>query len=98
MVLPARPLVACRWREEHLARAAEDRAYALSRRESLATPTGFHRRVLHTANWTPLEPRLLENKLYARGVGPVLELDLSPTPSRTVLVRHVRGRAAVRPR
>ena len=86
VVLPARPRVACRWREEYLDGEAEDRAFVLSRRESLQTPTGFHRRVLHTANWTPLQPRLLENKLYARGVGPVLELDLSPQPSRAVLV------------
>ena len=41
---------------------------------------------MQTANTTPLEPRLLENKLYARGVGPVLELDLSPELGRAVLV------------
>ncbi len=46
----------------------------------------MHRRVVQTANTTPLEPQLLENKLYARGVGPVLEPDLSPALGRGVLV------------
>ena len=73
--------------QEYLAGEAEDRAFALSRRETIRTPTGRYRRVLHTANWTPLEPALLENKFYAWGVGPVLELDISPRPGRAVLRR-----------
>ncbi|CUR55008.1 exported hypothetical protein [metagenome] len=87
VILPARPRAGCSYREEHLEGEAEDRALVLSRRESVATPTGFHRRVLHTANSTPLEPRVLENKLYARGIGPIVEIDLSPTWSRAVLKR-----------
>ena len=90
MILPARLPVACRWREEFLAGEAEDRAFVLSTRESVRSGVGFHRGVLHTANWTPLEPRLLENKFYGRGVGPVLELDISPSPSRAVLVSMTR--------
>jgi hypothetical protein len=87
VILPARPRAGCRYREEFLAGEAEDRAEVLSTRESLRTPTGFHEHVVHTANTTPLEPAILENKFYARGVGPVLELDLSPEFGRAVLVR-----------
>ncbi len=70
--------------------AAEDRALILSRREAIKTPTGFHRHMLHTSNSTPLERSVLENKFYARGIGPVLEIDLSPSFSRAVLVRDDR--------
>jgi hypothetical protein len=70
---------------------AEDRAEVLSTRESLHTQMGLHRRVLHTANTTPVEPDVLENKFYALGVGPVLELDLSPRFGRSVLVAVTHG-------
>ena len=43
-------------------------------------------------NTTPLEPDVLENKFYARGIGPVLELDLSPERG-TALLNRVTHRA-----
>jgi len=86
ILLPAKPHAGCAYREEFLAGQAEDRALILSRREAIKVPTGFHRHVLHTANTTPLTPGLLENKFYARGIGPVLEIDVSPTWSRAVLL------------
>lgn len=90
VILPARPRSGCAYREEFKAGEAEDGARILSRSESMDTPTGLHRHVLHTANTNPLEPGRLENKFYARGVGPVLEVDLSPTWSRAELVRVTR--------
>jgi hypothetical protein len=41
--------------------------------ESVTVPAGSFDQVLVTEDWTPLEPKLLENKFYAPGVGPVLE-------------------------
>jgi hypothetical protein len=90
VILPARPRAGCAFREEFKAGEAVDRARILSRTESMDTPTGLHRHLLHTANLNPLEPGLLENKFYARGVGPVLEVDLSPGWSRGELVRVTR--------
>jgi len=90
LLLPAQPETGCAYREEHFAGEAEDRAVILARREHLKVPTGFYRRVLHTSNSTPLEPTALENKFYARGVGPVVELDISPQFSRAVLVSVTR--------
>jgi hypothetical protein len=87
VIVPATPQVGCGYREEFHAGDAEDQAAVLSTAEPLRTPTGFHRNVLHTANTTPLTPDALENKFYARGIGPVLELDLSPDLGRAVLVR-----------
>lgn len=85
VILPARPRAGCAYREEYLAGEAEDRARILSTRQTLRTPTGLHHGVVQTANTTPLEPDLLENKFYARGIGPVLELDLSPDLGTAVL-------------
>ncbi|MEO7350471.1 MAG: hypothetical protein ABIR34_07620 [Marmoricola sp.] len=90
IVVPARTHAGCSYREEYLKGEAQDRGLVLSRREAMKTPTGFHRHVLHTANSTPLEPAVLENKFYARGIGPVLEIDVSPTWSRAELVKVAR--------
>ncbi len=86
IAVPARPRATCHYREEYLAGEAEDQALVLSTKESMRTPTGFHRRVLHTANSTPLDRDILENKFYARGIGPVLEIDVSPDAARAELV------------
>jgi hypothetical protein len=90
LLLPARPKPGCAYREEYLAGEAEDRAVILAERETLKVPTGRYRRVLHTTNSTPLVPDILENKFYARGVGPVAEVDISPHFSRAVLLSVTR--------
>ena len=87
VIVPAAPGVGCVYREEYHAPDAKDRARVLSTSEGIKGPTGYYRRTLHTANTTPVQPRLLENKFYGRGVGPILELDLSPTLGSAVLVR-----------
>ncbi len=91
VLLSARPEPGCAYREEYRDGVAEDRAVVLARRERLTTRLGTYRRVLHTANHTPLEPEVLENKFYARGVGPVVEIDVSPAFSTAVLVRISRS-------
>jgi hypothetical protein len=40
----------------------------------------------------PLEPKVLEFKFYARGVGPVLAVTVSGGSDREALVRFRRGR------
>jgi hypothetical protein len=87
VVVPGRPRTGCAYREEFLAGEAEDRARILSTTERIQTRFGLRHRVLQTANTTPLEPDVLENKFYARGLGPVLELSVSPDLGSAVLVR-----------
>jgi hypothetical protein len=86
IVVPAEPSAGCSYREEYLAGEAEDQAKTLSTDESLRTRFGLRHHVLQTANTTPLEPDILENKFYVRGIGPVLELDVSPSLGTAVLV------------
>jgi hypothetical protein len=87
----AHPRVGRSYRQEHYPGHAEDGAKVLSRREQAEVPFGHFRRVLLTKDFNPLEPRMLEYKLYARGVGPVLEVAVSGGSDRAELLRHRRG-------
>src|SRR5215208_6144912 len=54
-------------------------------------PFGHFKRVLMTRNTNPLEPKSVEFKFYARGVGPVLAIGVSGGSDREDLVRFRRG-------
>ena len=43
---------------------------------SETVPAGSFSNLLVTRDYTPLEPDVDENKFYAPGIGPVLEIDL----------------------
>jgi hypothetical protein len=93
VIVPARPRVGMAYRQEFYAGHAEDRAAVLSLGEHVEVPYGFFRKgtVLMTREWNPLEPRVLEHKFYARGVGPVLALSVSGGSDREELVRYRPG-------
>jgi len=92
IVMLAHPRVGRRYREERYPGHAMDGAKVLSRREQAQVPFGHFRHVLLTKNFNPLEPRMLEYKLYARHVGPVLELTVSGGSDRAELLHYRRGR------
>ena len=73
---------------------AEDAREVVSLREQVEVPFGHFRRgtVLMTRELNPLEPKVLEYKFYARGVGPVLAIGVSGGADREELVRYVKGR------
>jgi hypothetical protein len=75
VIVPARPEVGMRYRQEYSAGEAEDRGEVLSLDERATVPFGSFEGLLQTKDTTPLEPDVLEHKFYARGVGPVLVLD-----------------------
>jgi hypothetical protein len=45
-----------------------------------------------TRDLNPLEPKTLEFKFYARGIGPVLAIGISGGADREELVRYTHGR------
>ena len=47
--------------------------------------------MLFTKNFNPLEPKALEYKFYARGIGPVLEVGVSGDNDRADLLRYRKG-------
>jgi hypothetical protein len=65
---------------------AEDRATVLSLGMRARVPYGFFDHLLTTKEWTPLEPRVLEHKFYAPGVGPVLAITVSGGSGREELL------------
>jgi hypothetical protein len=92
IAMPANPKPGMAYRQEHYEGEAEDRASVVSVSEQAEVPRGHYRRVLMTRDVNPLEPRVLEFKFYARGVGPVLAIGVSGGGGREELVSFRRGR------
>jgi len=65
---------------------AEDAGEILSLGEQAQVPFGHFKDVLLIKDLTPLHPRVLEYKLYAEGVGPVLVLGVSGGSDREELL------------
>jgi hypothetical protein len=83
VVMPGEPQVGQSYREELYAGEAEDQGEILSLAQQAQVPAGHFTDVLLTEESTPLHKRVLEYKLYAPGVGPVLVFGVSggSTPS-----------------
>jgi hypothetical protein len=91
IVVPAHPKAGLSYREEYYKGEAEDAAEALSLNARAKVPFGTFDHVLQTRNITPLDPDLVEEKFYARGVGMVLAITVSGGSDREVLVRYREG-------
>jgi len=88
IIIPAHPEPGMTFREEYYASHAEDGAEILSLTAYATVPYGSFDHVLQTRNFTPLEPDLVEEKFYASGVGPVLEITLTGGSDRTELLHY----------
>ena len=74
VIMPAQPRVGASYAQEHFEGHAEDHFKILSLHKSVTVPYGhFHRRAMLTREWTPLEPGVIDHKLYVRGIGQVEE-------------------------
>ena len=91
ILLPADPEVGMRYRQEHYAGEAEDRAEVLGLDEAGSVPWGDFSGALVTEDTTPLEPGLVERKYYVRDVGPVLALKVKGDTGREELVSFSHG-------
>jgi hypothetical protein len=80
IIMPAHPKVGRSYLQEYYKGHAEDHAQVL--RVSASE--------LLTKEWTPLEPDVLDHKLYKRGVGLVKEETIKGGQERWVLVRVLR--------
>jgi hypothetical protein len=86
IIMPSQPRAGDRYRQEFLKGDAEDIAEVIRLGDTASVPAGSYNGVLVTKETTPLEPALLENKFYARGVGPVLTVDIGGEGVRDELV------------
>jgi hypothetical protein len=76
VMMPGIALLGARHYQEVAPGVAMDRAEIVSDSESLATPAGKFSDCLKTQETTPLEPNTKEYKLYAPGVGQIMDADL----------------------
>ena len=71
-------------RQEYYKGHAEDHFRVVSLNSSILAP--HSQATLLTEEWTPLEPGTLDHKLYARGIGTVLELTVKGGDERWDLI------------
>jgi membrane-associated phospholipid phosphatase len=90
VVMPAEPEVGQAYRQEYYAGEAEDRGEILTVDDTAQVPFGSFDGVVKTKDTTPLEPKVLEHKYYAKGIGPVLAVSV-PGGSREELLRFEAG-------
>ena len=74
--MQAQPQLGRRFRQEWYRGHAEDVFKVIDRSAPVAVPYGSFRHALRTAEWTALEPDVLDNKYYVRGVGEVAEVSV----------------------
>ncbi len=86
VILPADPAVGMRYRQEYLAGEAEDNGQILGVDEQAEVPAGHFDDAILTKDTITIEPDVLEYKLYARDVGPVLVFGVSGGGGREELV------------
>jgi hypothetical protein len=91
IILPARPRPGTMYREEYYKGHAEDGAEVLSVTAKAKVPFGTFDNAFQTRNFSPLEPNLVEEKFYARGVGVVLEITVSGGSDRAELESYRPG-------
>jgi hypothetical protein len=92
ILLPAKPQVGQKYRQEYLKGEAEDNGEVLGLNQLVEVPTGRYSGALLTRDTSKLEPDVVEYKLYAPDIGPVLAVDISGGAAREALVKL--GRAA----
>lgn len=69
LMMPALPLLGARYYQEIAPGVALDRAEIITLDEVAVTPAGSFTSVLRTRETTPLEPGVVDDKLYAPGIG-----------------------------
>jgi hypothetical protein len=74
IIMEAVPTVPDGYRQEFYAGYAEDTAWVLSLGNAISVPYGHLHHVLLTMEWTRLEPDVVDQKYYARGIGLVAEV------------------------
>jgi hypothetical protein len=91
LFFPAHPAVGQSARQEFYEGKAEDHFKILDLNARTSVPLVTTRHALRTTEWTPLEPGVVDNKFYVRGVGTVDELAVKGGNDHVRLVSFTRG-------
>jgi hypothetical protein len=84
--MPAHPRVGQTGQQEYYKGHAEDRFKVLSRSARVRTPAASSSRALRIQETSPLEPGVVDEKIYLRGIGTATERALKGDDERLVLV------------
>jgi hypothetical protein len=90
IIMLAHPQVPDAYRQEYLKGSAEDTAWIVIRGGSVKTPMGTVRHTLTSLEFTRLEPGVIDQKIYAPGIGIVAEKAVRG-PLETARLVKVRG-------
>ena len=82
----AHPRVGQSAQQEFYKGQAEDHFQVLSLHASVKVPYTTSKAAILTKEWTPLEPGVVDHKLYVRGIGTVLEQTVKGGDERAELV------------
>jgi hypothetical protein len=82
----AHPTVGRAAQQEFFKGAAEDHFQVLSLHADVHVPYVSSTQAILTKEWTPLEPGVIDHKLYVRGIGTVLEQTVTGGNERNALV------------
>jgi hypothetical protein len=92
IIMQADPQVGDAYRQEFYRGEAEDMGKVVRLGASQTVPFRSFDGLLVTRDWTPLEPEVVEEKYYAKGVGLVLETTVEGGSDRNELVSYQSGR------
>jgi len=87
VLLPAKPQVGQKYRQEYKKGEAEDNGEVLATNNLVETTAGSYKKSLVTMDTSAVETTAVEYKFYAPGVGPLLALDTSGGAAREELVK-----------
>jgi len=88
IIMKANPAVGDTYRQEFYEGEAEDMAEVVRTGDAVEVSFGSYTDVLVIREWTPLEPGVAEEKFYARGIGPVLEVKVEGGEGRVELISY----------
>jgi hypothetical protein len=89
--MPANPQTGQSLQQEFYSGQAEDHFVVLHILGTAKVPYGSFKKMLVTAEWTPLEPDVLSEKFYVMGIGQVKEIDVAGGDEHTELVSFRKG-------
>jgi hypothetical protein len=91
IIMPASPQVGMTYHEEYYKGHAEDGASIISTDALAKVPYGRFDHGVQTRNFSGIEPDVIEEKIYAQGVGVVLEITVSGGSDRDELLSYHEG-------
>jgi hypothetical protein len=91
IVMPADPQPGDAYRQEFYEGEAEDLGEVLRVDGTASVAAGDYDHLVVTRDWNPLEPEVVEEKSYARGVGVVLEVKTEGGDGRIELIDYRPG-------